>query len=61
MYMNNFVTYIRHEKFPGQGDGVRLGPRCIVLSLSSKRPNIPTKSPRDGWKETISLHGTPPS
>ncbi|KAF8653989.1 hypothetical protein HU200_062130 [Digitaria exilis] len=45
----------------GQGDDIRLGPRCIVLPLPSKRPNIPSQSPRDGWKETISLHGMPPS
>ena len=30
------------KKISGQRDGISLGPGCIILPLSSKRPNIPT-------------------
>jgi hypothetical protein len=42
MHMNNFGICICDEKISGQRDGISLGPRCIILPLSSKRPDIPT-------------------
>jgi hypothetical protein len=51
MHKSNFVVCIHHGKIAGQRDGNSLGPRCIILPLSSKGPTFRPKVLEMGGKK----------